>query len=139
MQFTKAEGYGLHGVIFLAEQPEGKVTPLSEISEAQNVPEKFLAKIFQNLTKAGLIKSHRGVRGGFAMARPAERITIREVLESIQGPYYLVKCLEDESVCDKAETCSIRKLIGLAQERVLDLFEEHTIADLMLWEKRVSA
>jgi len=139
MQFTKAEGYGLHGVIFLAEQPEGKVTPLSEISEAQKVPEKFLAKIFQNLTKAGLIKSQRGVKGGFAIARPPDKITVREVLESIQGPYYFVKCLEDESVCDKAETCPIRKLIGLAQERVMDLFEEHTIADLVLWEKQMSA
>ena len=138
MQFTKAEGYGLHGVIFLAEQPEGKVTPLSEISEAQKVPEKFLAKIFQNLTKSGLIKSQRGVKGGFAMAKPSEEITIREVLESIQGPYYFVKCLEDESVCEKAETCPIRKLIGLAQERVLDLFAKHTVADLISWEKQMS-
>jgi Rrf2 family iron-sulfur cluster assembly transcriptional regulator len=139
MQFTKAEDYGLHGVIFLAEQPAGKVTPLSEISEAQKVPEKFLAKIFQNLTKAGLIKSHRGVKGGFAMARPADKITVREVLESIQGPYYFIKCLEDESACDRVETCSIRKLIGLAQEKVLILFEEYTIADLASWEKRMSA
>ncbi len=139
MQFTKAEGYGLHGVIFLAEQPEGKVTPLSEISEAQKVPEKFLAKIFQNLTKAGLIKPYRGVKGGFAMARPADKITVREVLESIQGPYYFTKCLEDKSVCDRIDTCSIRKLIGLAQKRVLNLFEEHTIADLASWEKRISA
>ena len=124
MQFTKAESYGLHGIIFLAEQPEGRVTPLSKISAAQKVPEKFLAKIFQNLTKSGLIKSRRGVKGGFAMAKPADKITIREVLESIQGSYYLVKCLEDKSVCDKAETCSIRKLVKLAQERGYKEIEE---------------
>ena len=138
MQFTKAEGYGLHGVMFLAEQPEGKVTPLSEISEAQKVPEKFLAKIFQSLTKAGLIKSRRGVMGGFVMARPADQITVREVIESIQGPYFLAKCLEDERVCDRAGSCSIRTLIGMAQERILNLFEEHTIADLAAWERQMS-
>ena len=74
MQFTKAEDYGLHGIMYLAEQPNGKVTPLSEISEAQQVPEKFLAKIFQSLSKTGLVKSHRGVKGGFSMARSADKI-----------------------------------------------------------------
>ncbi len=135
MQFTKAEAYGLHGIIFLAEQPDGKVTPLSEVSEAQDVPEKFLAKIFQGLTKAGLVRSYRGVKGGFVMARPADKMTIKEVLEAIQGPYYIAKCLAGEEECEKADGCSIRRLMELTQERILDLFEKHTVADLIAWEK----
>ncbi|MBD3258773.1 Rrf2 family transcriptional regulator, partial [candidate division GN15 bacterium] len=49
MQFTKAEEYGMHGVLYLAQKDRSAVTPLSEISEAQMIPEKFLAKIFQSL------------------------------------------------------------------------------------------
>jgi len=135
MQFTKAEDYGLHGIIYLAEQPQGKVTPLSEISEAQRVPEKFLAKIFQSLSKSGIVKSHRGVKGGFSMAKSAEQLTIKEVLESIQGPYYIAKCLADDDHCDKSGECPVKQLLQLTQDKILEVFEGHTIADLARWQK----
>ena len=95
MQFTKAEEYGIFGVLYLAEKDRTVVTPLSEISKAQNIPEKFLAKIFQSLSKSGIIRSHRGVRGGFTLAKDPSEISIKEVLETIQGPYHLMKCLTD--------------------------------------------
>ena len=139
MQFTKAEDYGLHGILYLAGQPAGKVTPLSEISESQQVPEKFLAKIFQNLSKSGLIKSHRGVKGGFSMNRPPEDVTVKEVLESIQGPYFIAKCLADETSCTKTDACSVRSLLQKTQDRILEVFEGHTIADLIAMEKKMSA
>jgi Rrf2 family protein len=137
MQFTKAEDYGLHGIIYLAGQPYGKVTPLSEISEQQQVPEKFLAKIFQNLSKSGLVKSHRGVKGGFSLSKAADKMTVIEVLESIQGPYFIAKCLADEKTCKKSNNCSVRMLLKITQERILEVFEGHTIADLVAWEKEL--
>ena len=99
MQFTKAEEYGMFGVLYLAEKDRAVVTPLSEISDAQNIPEKFLAKIFQSLSKAGIVRSHRGVRGGFTLSRDPRDITVKEVLETIQGPYFLMKCLKDKDAC----------------------------------------
>lgn len=134
MQFTKAEGYGLHGIIYLAEQPSDKITPLSEISRAQRVPEKFLAKIFQNLSKSGLVKSHRGVKGGFSMGKSADQLTIKEVLESIQGPYYIAKCLADDGICARSDNCAVKKLLQITQDKIMDVFENHTIADLVSWQ-----
>jgi Rrf2 family iron-sulfur cluster assembly transcriptional regulator len=134
MQFTKAEAYGLFGVLYLAQQQPGKVTPLSEISEVQNVPEKFLAKIFQSLSKAGIIRSHRGVKGGFSLARPADEISFREVVEVIHGPYFLAKCFSVEEICDR-RNCPVKVLLEKAQSKLMDLFEEHTIANLVEWEK----
>ena len=99
MQFTKAEEYGIHGVIYLAEQDRSRVTPLSEISEAQDIPEKFLAKIFQSLSKAGIVRSHRGVRGGFTLSREPDELSVKEILEAIQGPYHLMKCIADRDTC----------------------------------------
>ena len=141
MQFTKAEEYGVHGVIYLAEKDRSMVTPLSEISEAQGIPEKFLAKIFQSLSKAGIVRSHRGVRGGFTLARDPEEITIKEVLETIQGPYHLMKDAGVVQAMHKHEDgfCALRELIQIAEDRLVSVFEQHTLADLMRWQdaKRV--
>lgn len=138
MQFTKAEAYGLFGIIHLARQAPGKVTPLSEISENQDVPEKFLAKIFQSLSKSGIIRSHRGVKGGFSLARPASEISFREVVEIIHGPYFLAKCFNIEEICDR-KNCPVKVLLEKAQDALMDVFEEHTIADLLEWENEGKA
>ena len=134
MQFTKAEEYGIFGVLYLAEQPTGKVTPLSEISEVQGVPEKFLAKIFQSLSKSGIVRSHRGVKGGFSLGRPADTMTVREIVENIQGPYYIAKCLHAPGICEKKD-CPIKHLLTEAQNALMDVFNRKTIADLLDWKK----
>jgi Rrf2 family protein len=134
MRFTKAEDYGLYGVIYLAEQENGRIVPLSEISKTADVPEKFLAKIFQSLSRAGLVKSHRGVKGGFTLAKPAGEITIRVLVETIQGPYYLSKCIHDEKACDKSANCPVRHLLSLTLKCILEQFESYTLADMLKWK-----
>jgi Rrf2 family protein len=134
MQFTKAEEYGIFGIMYLASQPAGRITPLSEISENQKVPEKFLAKIFQSLSRSGLIRSHRGVKGGFTLGKQPEDITIKEVVESIQGPYYISKCLTEPIDGQSPAMLSLRKLLEEAQENLLKVFSEHTIKDLTNWQ-----
>jgi Rrf2 family iron-sulfur cluster assembly transcriptional regulator len=136
MQFTKAEEYGVLGMLYLAQKKNNSITPLSEISEAQDIPEKFLAKIFQSLTKAEIIRSHRGVRGGFTMAKDPARVSVKEVLEAIQGPYHLMKCITDTGICDKSEFCSLRELLTIAENKLVSVFEEYTLADLCKWQKR---
>lgn len=134
MQFTKAEEYGIFGIMYLASQPPGRITPLSEISENQRVPEKFLAKIFQSLSRSGLIRSHRGVKGGFTLGKPSHEITIKEVVESIQGPYYISKCLTEPTDGQSPAMLSLRKLLEEAQAKLLKVFSEHTIKDLTDWQ-----
>lgn len=134
MQFTKAEEYGIFGIMYLASQPAGRITPLSEISENQQVPEKFLAKIFQSLSRSGLIRSHRGVKGGFTLGKPPDQITVKEVIESIQGPYYLSKCLTEPRDSQSPAMLSLRKLLEEAQGSLLAVFSRHTIKDLTSWQ-----
>jgi len=135
MQFTKAEEYGMLGVLYLADREQNVVTPLSEISQTQEIPEKFLAKIFQSLSRSGIVRSHRGVRGGFTLAKKPEEITIKEVLESIQGPYHLLKCISEPVICKKSDFCSLRELLVIAESKLVSVFEGHTLADLVKWEK----
>lgn len=134
MQFTKAEEYGLLGILYLAEKEPNVITPLSEISEAQEIPEKFLAKIFQSLSRSGLVRSHRGVRGGFTLGKRPEDISIKEILESIQGPYHLLKCIPEPSLCTKAGFCSLRELLVIAENKLISVFADHTLADLSRWQ-----
>jgi len=134
MQFTKAEEYGIFGIMYLASQPTGRITPLSEISENQKVPEKFLAKIFQSLSRSGLIRSHRGVKGGFTLGVKPEDITIKQVVESIQGPYYISKCLTEPRDQQSPAMLSLRRLLEEAQNRLLTVFSQHTIKDLTEWQ-----
>lgn len=137
MQFTKAEEYGMFGVLYLAEKDRAVATPLSEISESQNIPEKFLAKIFQSLSKSGIVRSHRGVRGGFTLARDPHEITIKEVLETIQGPYHLMKCIKDIRNCDQNgnEFCALREVVKVAENQLCTVFEQYTLADLIAWQR----
>ncbi len=135
MQFTKAEEYGILGVLHLASQDNGSVTPLSEVSQARDIPEKFLAKIFQSLSRSGIVRSHRGVRGGFTLAKDPGQISVRQVLESIQGPYHLMKCVADKRMCAKSDGCALRDLLVLAEQKLCDVFDGHTLADLAQWEK----
>ena len=137
MQFTKAEEYGMFGVIYLAEADRNRVVPLSEISQAQEIPEKFLAKIFQSLSKNGVVRSHRGVRGGFTLAKDPREITMKDVLETIQGPYHLMKCTEDKSACNKDPEafCALREVLIIAEKRLTSVFEGFTLADLVNWQR----
>jgi Rrf2 family protein len=134
MQFTKAEEYGIFGIMYLATQPKGKVTPLSEISENQHIPEKFLAKIFQSLCRSGLVRSHRGVKGGFTLGKTPDKISVKDVVESIQGPYYISKCLMESPDGQPPAMLSLRKLLERAQVSLLKVFSSHTIKDLTEWQ-----
>jgi Rrf2 family protein len=131
MELTKAGDYGIFGVIYLAKQPKGKIVSLAEVAKEEKLPEKFLAKIFQNLARSGLVTSHRGARGGFSLARPANQITVKELLESIQGPIHFTRCLSELGDCDRKEICQLRKLWEKSQEYSIKLLTQHTLADLV--------
>jgi Rrf2 family protein len=86
MQLTRAAAYGLQGVLHLARQADNHISGVSVIAEAHNIPGQFLAKIFQGLAKAGVLRAHRGAKGGFSLRGPASGISVKDVVEAIDGP-----------------------------------------------------
>jgi Rrf2 family protein len=130
MQFTKAEEYGLFGAVHLAKQPRGSVISLTEISQAQNIPDKFLAKIFQSMTRAGILKSHRGVRGGFSLEKMPKKISIAEILNAIQGDTDPVKCISKGKQCNKRGDCAVRDLILEGRKQMFAYYDKQTLEDL---------
>ncbi len=130
MKLTRGGEYGIRGVLYLAQQNDGKVSMLSAIAKTQDVPPRFLAKIFQALAKAGVVKSHRGAKGGFSLARPANEITIRDVIEAVEGPVLLNVCLTGPGECTRDEICPMHAVWSEAQEKMMSVLASSNFADM---------
>ena len=89
MKLTRKCEYGLRGLLYLANQQSHKKVLTAEVSAAENIPPSFLNKIFQKLAKAGVLRSTRGCGGGFYLAKEPEKITLRKIIETLDGPIRL--------------------------------------------------
>jgi Rrf2 family protein len=103
---------------------------LSAIAKQQDVPPRFLAKIFQALAKAGVVKSHRGAKGGFSLARPASEISVRDVIEAVEGPVFLNVCLAGPGECTRDQVCPMHAMWSDAQEKMMSVLATSNFADL---------
>jgi len=134
--------YGIEGLLYLARNGKGRITLLREVSRATAIPETFLSKIFQRLVRSGLICSRRGFRGGFHLARPASQITLRDVIEALQGPISSPGP-EDGATGNvgfgSRARGALQQVLQEAQIRVRKIFEETTVADLIASSFRPSA
>jgi len=131
MHLNRGVEYGIEGLTYLAQVGSDRSTLLREVSRATSIPETFLSKIFQRLVRSGLVRSRRGFRGGFLLARPASQITLREVVESLQGPICTPSREADpgKDFTGRAQH-AIQQVVEKAQSRVRAVFEEITLADL---------
>ncbi|HOT23565.1 MAG TPA: Rrf2 family transcriptional regulator [Thermoleophilia bacterium] len=127
LQLTRGGEYAIRAMVYLAQMPEGRIAALHEIGHAQDIPESFLAKILQSLVHAGLAESRRGARGGFALARPARDITLRAVIEAVDGPVALNVCVLFPEDCDRSSRCSVHDVWVEAQERMMSVLDGVTI------------
>ncbi len=130
MQITRASEYAIRGVLYLSSQPEGSTCLLSEISERQKIPPSFLSKIFQNLSRAGIVSSSRGTGGGFALIKHPRDITLLDVLQAIEGEISLNICLSNGETCENRPTCPVHEIWREAQEQLLSLLKSHNFAEL---------
>ena len=130
MQLTRQGEYAVRTVYALAAA-EGRVVPQKEIARAQEIPEAFLAKIAQALSRAGLVINVRGAQGGMTLARPAAEITLRAVVEAIEGPVALNRCLQGPGSCSRQETCTVHLVWARAQEAMLKELAAANFADLV--------
>lgn len=120
----------MRAMTYLAGHPDGHVASLHDIGQARDIPESFLAKILQSLVHAGLAVSQRGAHGGFALARPASDITVRDVIEAVDGPISLNQCVLWPEDCDRSGECAVHRAWVRAQEQLMGVLDGVTIASL---------
>ena len=105
----------------MAKMPPGSVALVSVLANAEGLSVSYLAKIFQDLAKAGLVRSHRGAKGGFSLARPPAEITLIEIIEAIEGPIALNRCLVAWEECEKRDACGLYPVLAQAQEQLTSM------------------
>lgn len=130
MELTRKGDYAIRGIVYLAGKPLDKVCLLSEIAAAVDVPPTFLAKIFQQFSKIGLVKSFRGTGGGFLLGRPPENISLLEVVEAVEGPIIPNRCVVTPSDCDRSDYCTVHPVWQRVQEEVRDVLAGVTLKEL---------
>jgi Rrf2 family protein len=130
MQVTREGDYGVRSVLYLARQPFKKVCFVNDISEEYKIPRSFLAKILQKLVRAKIVRSYRGVKGGFSLARQARDITVLDVLEAIEGKLALNLCIADKKKCSFSKQCPVQSLWVNIQSKLTDLFKKANFEDL---------
>jgi Rrf2 family protein len=97
-----------------------------------NSPKSFLAKILQKLARASIVKSYRGVKGGFELARPPEEINLLEVIEAVQGPVAMNICALDEALCGFSSTCAIHPVWVDIRKEVERILRSKNFADFRM-------
>ena len=131
MQLTRGGEYAIRGMLYLARQPRGKKVMTSTIARASDIPDSFLAKVLQILARAGIVESYRGTGGGFSLLKPVEEITLRQIVEAVEGDIALNECLVHKNACKRVGTCPVHKIWKEAQEQLLRVLDRANLADLV--------
>lgn len=131
LQITRQTEYAIRGLQELARRNQDAPVQLKVIAGSCEVSEAFLAKIFQMLAQAGVVKSHRGVKGGFSLGRPAEEITMREIVEICEGGIVLNHCLRKVDPCKDFDTCAVANVWREAQDALTGALDRTNLADVI--------
>ncbi len=128
MQITRETDYAIRCVYYLSCKG-GEVTMVDEISKKMYTPKSFLAKILQKLARADIVKSYRGVKGGFTLAKKPRDINLLDVIEAVQGPVVMNICAVDSKVCRFSKTCAIHPVWIEVRKQVERLLKKKNFAD----------
>lgn len=130
MEITKAADYGLRAMYRLSQTPQNHSALIGDIASEMNIPAQFLHKVMPRLVKAGLVRSRRGARGGYKLAKAPAEISLLEIVQAIDGPIFINRCLFDEDDCSMDEDCPIRPVFAEAQNALRKVLHDSKLADL---------
>jgi Rrf2 family protein len=130
MELTRKGEYAIRGIVYLAGMPVDKVCLLCDIAAAVDVPPTFLAKIFQQFSKIGLVKSFRGTGGGFLLGSAAENISLLEVIEAVEGPIIPNLCVLAPTDCRRSGFCNVHPVWKRVQIEIRSVLAGVTLKEL---------
>ena len=110
--------YGLKLLIALAADDNSTAQATSRLAERLDIPLAFLHQIGRSLIQAGILRSSPGPGGGLRLNQPPEKITLLQILETLDGPVRLSACLEDPEACDEDENCASYQMWPEIQNRL---------------------
>lgn len=118
MKITQEADYGLRVVLYLCKLGYGEKVGAKEISEKEGIPLRFLLKLLGKLIQVDILKSYRGVKGGYVINKLPEQITLKDVIEAIDGPVCVNRCVIEPNFCNlnKSGVCIVHRAMTKVQK-----------------------
>jgi Rrf2 family protein len=129
LELSSEGRYALRALIYLARAGE-RVTA-DRISTEAHVPRRLLARILARLSHAGLVESEQGRGGGSRLARPAGKITLRQAVEAVEGPFGVVRCIMEDRACGEGAPCALHEAWEEGQQAILEYLGTQTIEEFI--------
>ena len=144
MMLSQKSHYALRALLVLAAHAEGQPLQIAEIADTANIPKKFLEQILLELKKPGIVRSHRGRRGGYSLGRSAKDISFADVLRVTDGPLALTPCVSVLAYrkcddCFEEAVCGIRKVMAVARDATAEILESRSLAQAAAQMRRAGA
>ena len=126
MQIPRKIEYALRAMIYLADRPSG-VARGTEIAKHEQIPKYYLEKVIRDLMRRGLVHARRGPGGGYQLARDANSISFRDIIEAVEGPITLNVCTDGSSSCALQPSCRMYRVWEKGQRVLLEVFSDTTL------------
>ncbi len=131
LQFTKEVDYGLQLVIALAKSEQGELLSLRTFSKDSGISFLFLQRIAKKLKDANIIEAVKGAQGGYILKKNPLKISLKEIVEALEGEYAIVNCLRKKCQCQHEQNCSSVKIFKKINEQLISYLNKTMLADFI--------
>ena len=131
MKLSTKGRYGLKAMFELSKSTSQEPVSISYIAKKQNISEQYLEQLFRTLRKNGFIKSIRGSQGGYLLAKSPKDITVGDILEVLEGPVSISKCVIDEDSCINSNTCVTKVVWEKVTKGIEDVIHSINLQDMI--------
>lgn len=136
MKISTRARYGTRALLDIAQHSDKGPVVLKDIAQRQDISEQYLVHVIAPLKVAGLIRSIRGVRGGFVIAKPPSQIKLDEVIQILEGSIAVVPCVDDPKVCSRVNSCIAHDVWGEMTSAMGQVLRSRTLQDLMEMQRK---
>ena len=126
----------MRAILALASHYGEGTVELKEVAQKEGISPKYLEQVITPLRTAGLVKSVRGSKGGYSLARPPSEIYLKDVYEVLEGPVHLVDCLGDPKACQRVSFCVTRDIWQEVSDAIGKVFSSVTLEDMLERKKQ---
>ena len=130
MQVSRTLDYAVRSLIYMGNHEVPRMS-MKEISEAQHIPQNYLAKIMRRMVERGLIRSMVGPEGGYFLRRDPKDINLRDIYEAVEGEIRVIDCMDQDEVCALYENCTQLPVWDKLKVSMVKLLEKTSLEDLL--------
>ncbi len=131
MKLSTRTRYGMRAIIELAQHEGKRPLQLKAIADRQDISVKYLEQLMSILRSSGFVRSVRGSKGGYTLARAAEEIRLSDIFRCLEGPVTTTECTVDEDCCKRSSDCVARELWMEVENAIQGVLSTQTLADMV--------